>query len=174
MKQKPVIGISIGDIAGIGPELADKILLDQEILSLCTLKIISTVDYTSLEKLGIQKGFTQKESGKIAFESFIKAINLAKEGKIDAIVTAPINKKALHLAGYKYNGHTEILAKETNTPNYAMLFHSNLLNVILSTIHCPLEKVPKLITQKKLTQIIKLGYKAMKDLGIGKPRIGIA
>ena len=80
----------------------------------------------------------------------------------------------MHLAGYNYPGHTEILADKTNTKDYAMLFVSSKLNVILTTIHCSLQEVFKQLTLEKLSSTITLGHQAMQKLGIRHPRIAVA
>jgi 4-hydroxythreonine-4-phosphate dehydrogenase len=89
-------------------------------------------------------------------------------------VTAPLNKEAIHLAGYSFPGHTEILAERTGTMAYAMLFVSEPLNVILTTIHCALSEVPRLMTAEKLESTIHLGAQAMRQLGVAAPRIAVA
>jgi 4-hydroxythreonine-4-phosphate dehydrogenase len=95
--------------------------------------------------------------------------------KIDAIVTAPINKHALHMAGIKYPGHTEILAKFTKTKKYAMMLLSDALKVVLVTIHTSIKSVPDLITKKLVFEIIKLTNSSLRrDFGIEKPRIAVA
>ncbi|MFC1595967.1 4-hydroxythreonine-4-phosphate dehydrogenase PdxA [Candidatus Margulisiibacteriota bacterium] len=170
---KPKIGISIGDPAGIGPEIIAKALGSDEVLRLCQPQVVATPEY-SLLKDTILAGRAQVQGGKIAVESFLEAIRLALAGQLDAVVTAPLNKEAMHLAGYNYNGHTEILAEQTKCKKYGMLFYSQPLKVILTTIHCPLSAVPQLMTTEKLNTAIELGYQAMLDFGIVSPRLGIA
>ncbi|MFC1478148.1 4-hydroxythreonine-4-phosphate dehydrogenase PdxA [Candidatus Margulisiibacteriota bacterium] len=169
----PRIGITIGDPAGIGPEIIEKALQSSEVAAICNPKIIAIDEYQK-KKADVVIGKAQPLGGKIAVESFLSAISLAQSGKIDAIVTAPLNKEAMHMAGYTYGGHTEILAEKTSCTKYAMLFYSEPLKVILTTIHCSLASVPKLLTVEKLQSVIELGYQAMLDLGIKNPRIGVA
>ncbi|MFA5929019.1 MAG: 4-hydroxythreonine-4-phosphate dehydrogenase PdxA, partial [Candidatus Margulisiibacteriota bacterium] len=167
---KPRIGISIGDPAGIGPEIIAKALAATEITSICDPVVISSSEYGTKQH-EIKRGQVQALGGKIAVESLLLAIEQAQTGLIDAIVTAPLSKEAMHLAGYKYNGHTEILAEITRTKEYAMLFYSETLNVILTTIHCALADVPKLLTREQLEKTIRLGKKFLLDLGLTSPRI---
>jgi len=170
---KPIIGITIGDPAGVGPEIIHKALACSDVTDICTPQIIATEEYAQ-KKDHIQTGHPQALGGKIAVESFLLAIQKTKAGELDAIVTAPLNKEAMHLAGYHYNGHTEILAEQTSCEKYGMLFYSEPLKVILTTIHCPLATVPNKLTTNKLTTTIELGCQAMLDLGIHKPRIAVA
>ena len=170
---KPKIGITIGDPAGIGPEIISKAIKSKEIQSICLPTLIKTPKYDS-QKDRIKTGQPQALGGKIAVESFLKAINMAKNKELEAIVTAPLNKEAIHLANYHYKGHTEILAEQTNCSRYAMLFYSDTLKVILTTIHNSLAQVPQLLTKEKLFTTIELGYESMLSLGIPKPRIAVA
>ena len=95
-------------------------------------------------------------------------------GEIDAIVTAPINKEALNAAGYAYAGHTEILAELTGSKGSCMLLAHDRLKVSHVTTHVALADVPKRITPERLRRVFALTHQAMLDLGIAKPRIGVA
>ena len=103
-----------------------------------------------------------------------KAVELALNKKVDGIVTAPISKEALKMAGMKWHGHTEMLAKLTNTKDYAMMLVGEPLRVILVTIHTPLRSVPDMITRESVLKTIKLAKKACDMLGIENPRIAVA
>ena len=148
-------------------------MVSPEVLEICTPQLIATEEY-SLRRQEIATGQAQALGGKVAVESFLLAIELANKGDLDAIVTGPLNKEAMHLAGYNYPGHTEILAEQTGTTDYAMLFVSAKLNVILTTIHCSFAEVLKQLTSDKLVKTIKLGHQAMQKLGISSPRIAVA
>ena len=95
-------------------------------------------------------------------------------GEIDGIVTAPINKEALNAAGYAYAGHTEILAELTGSKGSCMLLAHDRLKVSHVTTHVALADVPKRITPERLRRVFALTHQAMLDLGIPKPRIGVA
>lgn len=114
-----------------------------------------------------------KICGKASYNYIISAIKYLKTHYIDGVVTAPINKESMKLAGIKEIGHTEIFAKETNTKNYAMLLMSGKLRVIHVTAHVSLSRVPELITKQKIISTIKLANSACKSLGIVFPRIGV-
>lgn len=122
----------------------------------------------------IQLGLAQAAAGKGSYEYLCHAIDDAKKGLTRAIVTAPLNKHAMQLAGIDAPGHTEILAERTHTEHYAMMLVNRDLRVILVTIHEPLARVPQLITQEKELQIIQLAHQACQHAGIQAPRIAVA
>ncbi len=143
-----------------------KLSRDKGIINLLDLKILKSND--------VVLGRAQAKAGKASFFYIQKAISLAMQKKIDAIVTAPINKHSLHMAGIKYPGHTEILAKFTKTKKYAMMLLSDELKVVLVTIHEAIKNVPGLITRKAVFDTIKLTHDSLRrDFGIAKPRIAV-
>ncbi len=103
-----------------------------------------------------------------------KAVELTLELEVDGIVTAPISKKSLHMAGYAWPGHTELLAELTGAREYAMMFVSRKIRVILCTIHTPLKDVPKKITKHTVLKTIRLAKKGAALLGIKDPEIAVA
>ncbi len=115
-----------------------------------------------------------KSAGKAIIKYIEKAVELALEGKVSAIVTAPISKESLKLAGAEWPGHTEMLADLTNTNDFAMMFASKKLRVILSTIHISLKDVPKKINEKLVLRTIRLAKTGTEMLGIKSPRIAVA
>ncbi|MEW6418502.1 MAG: 4-hydroxythreonine-4-phosphate dehydrogenase PdxA [Nitrospirota bacterium] len=113
--------------------------------------------------------------GGYACVSYIKkAVKLALDKQVDGIVTAPISKEALKMAGFKWPGHTEMLAELTKTRDYVMMLVGGPLRVILVTIHTALKNVPDLITRQKILKTIRLAKKACKMLEIKNPRIAVA
>ena len=96
------------------------------------------------------------------------------DGKIDAVATAPINKEAIHMAGYKFQGHTEILAARTKAKNYAMMFVSDKLWIMLATTHLPLKDVSRSLDKGKILKIIKLAHETLFKLREKKPRIAVS
>lgn len=113
-------------------------------------------------------------AGKGAYEYLCHAIDDAQAGMIRAIVTAPLHKQAMKLAGIDYPGHTEILADRTGTRDFAMLLANDELRVILVTIHVPLAAVPALITHETVLKTIKLADYACRQAGIEQPRVAVA
>ncbi|MFA6431723.1 MAG: 4-hydroxythreonine-4-phosphate dehydrogenase PdxA [Candidatus Margulisiibacteriota bacterium] len=181
---KPRIAVTMGDPAGIGPEICSKALLSPEVQKIadCILigdkrfikENIPMVDLKNADPKKIKIGINSKAAGQASFEYLMKAIELVKTGKADAIATAPINKKSIQMAGHKFQGHTEILAKYTNTKKYAMLFVSDIFWVALATIHIPFNHVSKSLNRKKLFELIQMVDDASIKYRKIKPRIAVS
>lgn len=190
---KPFIAITIGDPAGIGPEIALKAAADREVLKNCRPVLVGPQDIweqaakvlgiklAGLEihdiycrKFSLTPGQTSAQSGGIAARSIIAGALLALDNQVSAISTAPISKLALRQAGYKQPGHTELLAEICGVKNFGMIFASENLKVTLATIHQPYSQVPKILTPAVIRDKIELTQKALKDWwGLKKPRIGV-
>ncbi len=121
-----------------------------------------------------KRGIPSGKAGKALVDYIKKAVELAKRNEIDAIVTAPISKESLKLAGYSWPGHTELLAELTNTKDFAMMFTSERLKIILCTIHMALKDVPGKINEKLVLETIRLARMGTDMLGIENPRIAAA
>lgn len=205
MKNLPVIAITMGDPAGIGTEIILKALEKREILKYCIPIIVGDKDFLKktaktlkfqfhisksniVDLKNIPKRFTigrpSRVSGKTAVEYIKSAVGLARTKKVDAIVTAPISKEAIHMAGYKYPGHTEMLAEFTDTRDYAMMLASppppfekggkGGLRVVLVTTHTAIKNVSRLISRKKILKAIRLTNSSLKSWGFLNPRIGVS
>ena len=205
---KPLIGITMGDPSGIGPEIIIKALQKEDVyqncrplvvgdaglmeqaagaLGLrCSIRAISkvneaifkpqTLDVLHLDcfKGDLQTGKVSAASGELAFRSIESVIKLALAGKLDATVTAPINKESIHLAGHHFSGHTEIYAHYTNTRKYAMLLVHENLRVIHATTHVSLREACDLVKKKRILEVIDLLHQACLNLDISSPRIAVA
>ena len=119
-------------------------------------------------------GLVDGRAGKAAYIYIEAAVQAAMQQKVQGIVTAPINKEALHKAGYKYPGHTEILAALSNTSDYAMLLSSEKLRVIHVTTHVSMLQAAALIKKERVLRIIRLADRTLRLLGLEKPRIAVA
>jgi len=105
----------------------------------------------------------------------LTAIEMALKNQVAGMVTGPISKAALHLAGYRYPGHTELLADRTGAPEVAMMLAGGNFRVVLATIHCPLADVPERLSFKGLSRLFRLTCHALQhDFGIPNPRLGVA
>ncbi|MEM2876201.1 MAG: 4-hydroxythreonine-4-phosphate dehydrogenase PdxA [Candidatus Bathyarchaeia archaeon] len=135
---------------------------------------IDVLDLKNIDIKSLVMGKPQAMAGKAAYEYIEKAVDLSLRGEIHAIVTAPINKTALNLAGYRFAGHTEILASLTGTKKYAMMLSSRTLRVIHVSTHVSLKKACDLVKKDRILETIKLGYKALEDLGIEDPKIAVS
>ena len=116
----------------------------------------------------------QANCGKAAFEYIHKAVTDAIAEVNDGVVTGPINKEAMNLAGIHYEGMTEIFATLTETKDYAMLLTGGPLKVIHVSTHCSMLDACKRVTKERVYKVIKLAHEAMQNLGYQKPRIAVA
>jgi len=208
-KNTPIIGITMGDPSGIGPEIILKSFENAEIsnsriivigdynvmmAAYLLLKIKSfklnrvlnirecLFNYETLNILDLHlidmneliPGKVQAISGNAAFECIKEAVELVQKKDIDAIATAPLNKEALHLAGHKYPGHTEILAFLTDTKDYAMLLYDNKLSVIHVSTHISLLEAITGLKIGRIEKVIELANEVMKVLLNDVPRIAVA
>ena len=113
-------------------------------------------------------------SGKVAFKSLTLAYNLLENGKVDAVITAPISKTAINMVGINFSGQTEMFARWSNTKNYAMTFLSKKMCSALFTIHHPLKDVSKIFNFSKLNNLVEVIIKTLKfDLNISEPKIAV-
>ncbi len=118
-------------------------------------------------------GRATPEGGKAAVEYIRIAVELATAHQVHAITTAPINKEAIHLAGFKYPGHTEMLADFTHTPEVALMLAGGSLRVVLTTTHVPLSEVRNLITRDRILKTIRLTHQWLTQVGIERPRLAV-
>jgi 4-hydroxythreonine-4-phosphate dehydrogenase len=209
MKNKPVIGITMGDPSGIGPEIILKsfqkpairnkkliVIGDYKVMkaSFDLLKIKSfklnriqnvnecsfyseTLNVLDLQLVDMKEFCPAKVnsmSGNAAFEAVHKAVELAQIKEIEAVVTAPLNKEALHLAGHIYPGHTEIFALLTGTKDYAMFLYDKKLSVIHVSTHISLLEAITGLKRERIEKVIVLADGIMKKLISRAPRIAVA
>jgi len=210
LKKKLIIAITMGDPAGIGPEITVKALANPEIYNVCNPLVIGSlnvmkeaaeiigmaeiqmhpvhtvsesifkpgiIDVYDMDLVDIKKlnrGQLSAMTGEASFQYVKKAIEIAMNKEVDATVTNAICKEAICLAGHPYSGHTEIYAKLTDTGKYTMmLVHDNIRVVHVST-HVSLREACDRVKKERIMEVIKIAGKACIDLGIEKPRIGVA
>jgi 4-hydroxythreonine-4-phosphate dehydrogenase len=123
--------------------------------------------------VAIEPGKLSAEAGRLAYAAIERAVALATADEIDAIVTAPVSKEALHLAGYAFPGHTEILAELTGSKGSCMMLVHDRLRVSHVSTHVALADVPGRVTPERLRYVIDLTHEALCDLGFERPRIGV-
>ena len=126
------------------------------------------------EDAPVSFGMLSPEGGRFAYLAVDRAVELALAGRVDAIVTAPLNKEALNLAGYHYAGHTDMLAALTKTRSSVMLLAHGAMQVGHVTTHVALADVPRLLTPERLRRTIDLTHDAVRDLGVAAPRLAVA
>ncbi len=204
--EKQKIGISIGDMNGIGLEVILKTLSNLQLLNICTpvifgsSKVVSyhkniaggEFDYHNMregdkihsgkvnivncwqENVNINLGKATEDGGKYAFMSLEAATNALKHGVIDALVTAPISKESMQMAGFPFPGHTEYLAKELGARGNLMFMVSDELRVGLATNHLPLRQVADALSKEIIMQKLQIMNESLKvDFGLERPIIAV-
>ncbi len=192
----PRIGITVGDVAGIGPEIVLKTLSDNharrayEAIVICDEAFLrsqaeafdidpatfDSVEFIDLKNLRdeVRPGEESAETGRASGEYIEKAVDLWRTGTIDAIATAPISKKALNAGGYDFPGHTEFLAALTDTREFAMSFFAEQLRVVLLSTHLPLTEAIGLVQRDNLINVIDFSKKQLTALLKKEVRIAVA
>jgi 4-hydroxythreonine-4-phosphate dehydrogenase len=165
----PRVAITVGDPAGIGPEIAQQAINDARVTAVC-----EPVMYGPPDLGRFVPGQLSGEAGRAAYDTIVAAVGDAMTGKVDALATAPINKEAFALAGLPWHGHTELLAHLTGVTSVAMMFYAEVLRVVLATIHVPLADVPRLLTRGELERIVRLTARELPRFGYPAPRIAVA
>lgn len=164
---RPRIGITLGDCAGIGPEIV-RAALDSG-------RLPKSADYQIIGKYpDCTPGRPSPETSRAAVAALEEAVVLARRGELSAIVTAPINKAACYEVGFKFPGHTEFLAERCGITNYAMLLTGNKMSVALVTTHIPLREVPTALKQSEIVRVGLLLYEFLSHRGLESPRIAVA
>ena len=166
------VGVTMGDPAGIGPEIALKAVADPRVTDACEPVLYGP---RTAEQLGrFAAGVLSADAGRAAYEAVEQAVADALAGRLDAIATGPIHKEALALAGVTWRGHTELLAHLTGARDVAMMFHSPRLCVVLATVHVPLSAVPRLLTQARVETTLVLAASELPHFGVSTPRLALA
>jgi 4-hydroxythreonine-4-phosphate dehydrogenase len=168
----PVIAITVGDPAGIGPEIARKAAASKQVLACCRPVIYGPWGDDSLSAFA--PGRPSAEGGQAAYEAVATAVGDALEKKVDAIATGPLSKEGLAMAGHPWKGHTDLLAHLTGASRVAMMFWSPRLRVVLATVHIPLAEVPTALTAERLRDAVELSQLEMPRFGVPAPRIAVA
>ena len=166
------VGITVGDPAGIGPEIARKAAADERVREVCEPVLYGP--HAAPELAGFRPGELSAHAGRAAYDAIVAAVADARSGTLDAIATAPVNKEAFALAGLPWKGHTDLLAHLTGTPRVAMMFHAKPLRVVLATVHVPLADVPRLLTADTMAFTIDLTARELPRFGYPSPRLAVA
>ena len=119
-------------------------------------------------------GRVDRRAGAAAYEYVRRAVELALAGEVHAVATAPLNKEAMHRAGHRYPGHTELLAELTGTTDYAMMLVTDELRVIHVSTHVSLEEAIRRVRRERELTVIRLAHRSLKLLGIERPRVAVA
>jgi len=187
---KPRIAITMGDPAGVGPEVSLRALANPGLHEIADLRIFGDpavldaaadatgiprtdriVDCKAISLDQFEPGTVNAATGKAGFTYVDNAITAAKSGGIDGIVTAPLNKEALHAAGFPYPGHTEIFAEKLASDRFCMMQYSEILSCTFVTVHVGYAEVPKLITTERILETIELTREAFLKIRGSDPKI---
>jgi 4-hydroxythreonine-4-phosphate dehydrogenase len=215
---RPLIALTLGDVAGIGPELLARAWSDPRLHAMgrpvvvgnasvlrraarCVrataqvetitspveavpaLVVIPCLEGSGVRLDDVRLGHVDARAGRAAYDFLVTAIDLALAGSIDAIVTLPLNKEALHAAGVSHPGHTEVLADRCGVDDYAMMLYlspeaspsGHGLGVLHATLHVALRQVFDLLTRERVFRTIALADRALRPLTNGRPpRVGVA
>ena len=166
------VGVTMGDPAGIGPEIALAAVADRRVADAC--EVVLYGPRTPSERARFTPGVLSADAGRAALAAVERAAADALAGRLDAIATGPINKQALKLAGSSWLGHTELLGHLTGSREVAMMFYSPRLSVVLATVHVPLSVVPQLLTQARVEAVVSLAAAELPRFGVAKPRLAVA
>ena len=163
--RRPRLAVTLGDPRGIGPEVIDKAVRLGPLEADLTL-------IGSREPGAVRSGAA--EAGRIAGRAVEEAVRLALAGDVDAIVTGPVEKRALHLAGFAYPGLTEFLGHLAGDVEVAMMLATGSLRVVLVTTHIPLKDVPAQVTTERVVCTGRIAERALREWwGIAAPRLAV-
>jgi 4-hydroxythreonine-4-phosphate dehydrogenase len=189
----PILALTIGDPAGIGPEVVLKALAAED------RPKVPVIVYGPMESLmerarrfglrlpqelgarvvdveadgPVALGKSSPAGGRAAAEAALRAARDAMEGRVDAVVTGPLNKESLHAAGYSWPGHTEMLAEAAGVTDVAMMFVGGGLRVALLTIHRSLRSVPDALTREEVMRVARLVHRELPRFGAPQRRIAL-
>jgi 4-hydroxythreonine-4-phosphate dehydrogenase len=172
VSDRPRIGVTVGDPAGIGPEIARKAAASPVLSALCDIVLYGPSADEDVARY--VRGRVSADSGRAAYDAIVAATRDAQAGRIDAIATAPINKEAFAAAGLPWRGHTDLLAQLTGATQVAMMFHAEVLRVVLATVHIAIADVPKALTRDLVERTIALASRELPRFGFLKPRLALA
>lgn len=211
----PLLAITMGDPAGIGPEVIVKALALPAVRRLCRplvigapsvmartvaalrapltvvpvaeasavaprpkrneLLVLNPTDLMTQPLGSFRRGVAAAAPGAASVAYITKAVRLAEQSAVDAMVTAPINKEAMHLGGFHYPGHTELLADLTKSADVGMMILGGPLKIMFVTTHLAVRDMPAQLTVPAITKGIRLADRALREcFGIRRPKVGVA
>ncbi|HRJ70014.1 MAG TPA: 4-hydroxythreonine-4-phosphate dehydrogenase PdxA [Beijerinckiaceae bacterium] len=203
LDKQSLIAITMGDAAGVGPEIIAKFFAQRPGVPAFVIGDVGVMTRAATLAPGcppvrpvaspddargailpvlpvsdlpadLAPGRVDAGAGRAAYDAILAAIDLALDGRIRAMVTAPIHKEALAAAGIRHPGHTEILAERTGTEHFGMMLTSAHLRVVLVSIHVPLAEAIRLVTRDRVVAAIRLADEGVRAFGVARPRIAVA
>ncbi|HIA46452.1 MAG TPA: 4-hydroxythreonine-4-phosphate dehydrogenase PdxA [Candidatus Hydrogenedentes bacterium] len=205
---KPILGITMGDVNGVGPEVIAKAFSDDRLWefgtpvvlgcpeayecarvetgtgpSPCVIDSVDSLSDTpthlSFLNTGVSApkrdaGILSADAGRGAMEWLSAAVELAVTGVIDGIVTCPIHKEGIHLAGYTVRGHTDFIAEATNSPDYRMCLFTEEIRIVHLSDHVSLRESLDYVSQSRIMETIRIGHRALVDMNALEKGIAVA
>jgi 4-hydroxythreonine-4-phosphate dehydrogenase len=166
-RKKPRIGITLGDCAGIGPEIVALALKSDRLASSPEYGVIGKYPECSLGK-------PTPETARAAAAALEEAVTLARRDELDAIVTGPVHKARMYEVGFRFPGQTEFFAERCGVKDFAMCMTGGQLTVALVTAHIPLRKVPRALERSEIVRVGLLLAEFLRYRGKSSPRIAVA
>ena len=207
---KPLIAITMGDPAGVGPEVCLQLLANEAVRAFATpvvfgdarllarcarqtglpapRRIVSEIEWADtcqkldepavLDLFGFDAedftpGVVSARTGAAAFRYVERSIEAALAGQVAGVATAPLNKEALHAAGIRFPGHTEIFAEKTGAARACMFQYSDEVRASFVTVHCGYAEVPGLLTKERIVDVIELTAEAMRRIRGTNPKLAV-
>jgi len=200
---RPILGVTMGDASGAGPEIAVKALSLPDVRSMCRPVVIGdaavvrqaarivgskvliravdaieeaseVVDLHNVDLAQLVFGQVNAMAGHAAYEAIVRAVELALSGRIAAIVTSALNKEAMNLAGHHYAGHTELLADLCGVKSVAMLLVAGDFRVSHVSTHVSMREAIERVRRQRILDVTRLTYQAVRRMGIAEPRLALA
>src|SRR5947207_1690945 len=160
------IGITLGDCAGIGPEIVN--------LALKSGRVPDSAEYVVIGRQpNCKPGEPTIETARAAATALEEAVTLARRGELNAIVTGPVHKARMYEAGFKFPGQTEFFAERCGIKNFAMCLTGGRITVALVTIHIPFRKVPQALKKSEIVRVGLLLAEFVRCRGKSAPRIAV-
>jgi 4-hydroxythreonine-4-phosphate dehydrogenase len=164
---QPRIGITLGDCAGVGPEIVDLALNSNRITGTAECKVIGKYP-------GSRPGNPTAETARAAATALEEAVTLARRGELDAIVTSPVHKARMYEVGFKFPGQTEFFAERCGIKNFAMCLTGGKITVALVTAHLPLRKAARALEQSEIVRVGLLLADFLNSRSVTAPCIAVA
>ncbi len=209
MLERPRIAITMGDAAGIGPEITAKCLAQREVYECCRpvvlgdarvieqavalakvplvvrrvkdvldagLKqgMVDVLDFHNIDVENLRMGVVDAKNGEAAVLYTKEAGRMCLEGKVEAMVSAPLNKESMRAAGYKYEGQTEILGELCGAKKYGMILLLGNLRLMLLTTHMSLREAVEKVKKERIVSVVELALETLLFLGLDKPKVAVA
>jgi 4-hydroxythreonine-4-phosphate dehydrogenase len=188
----PVVAITLGDPAGIGPEIVLKSIARPEVRAACRPVVVGSANVLAevARRLGLtpapeiedipmalsdfEPGKESAAAGRAAVLAVKRAVAMVQGGTAGAIATAPLNKAAMFSAGFTYPGHTELLAELANVKDYTMMLAAGKLRVVHTSTHVSLSEAIRRVTRPRVGTVIRIAHETLQRMGIASPRVAVA